>query len=134
MKSQKFSFKCKKEVSQKTLKRIWDQIREDLRTKGYSVKDIEMPKVQAFVLSPKRFIKVGRELKESPHVRDKSTEEYGEKVNLEESSAFLVFIDTIETWFILKCEGRYSVKRDLDHELRHLFERALGLKIGILAH
>ena len=131
MKPQTFTIEYKEEVPLETLKKIWEEIRGDLKKKGYQVENVQMPRVRAFVLSRKYFLEINKELLESPHIKDLGEAEYGEKSNAN-CSASIFYSDVNQEWIILKCEGTLPLEVDLNHELRHLCEDFLGLKWGSL--
>jgi len=130
MKSQTFSIKFKEEVSSETLKRIWEEVRQDLKNKGYRVENIQMPRVKAFVMPYKYFTQTFKELLKSSHVIDESKREYGEWSKA--SSACIFYSDVNQEWIIIKCEGDPPLEVDLNHELRHLYESCLELPVGSL--
>ena len=130
MKPQTFTIEYKEEVPLETLKRVWEEIREDLKKKGYQVEDAQMPRVKAFVLPYEYFVKIHKELLESPHTKDQSEVEYGEKSK--DCSASIFYSDVNQEWIIIKCEEDPPLEVDLNHELRHLYEDYLGLKCGSL--
>lgn len=122
---------CEKRVSQKSLKRMWKIIGKELKEMGYQVNNIQMPKVRAFILSLENFEETTKEL--SPHLMDTSSIEYGETDSDPPSAcAFSIKSAMEDYWIILKCQGRNSLKKDLDHELKHIYESFLGLKWGTL--
>ena len=119
-----------KPVEQAILERIWKEIKLELAGK-YSVDNVEMPNIEALVLSYKKFRKALNKLLSSPHIKDTSEIEWGAKCTT--PSAVTFFIDENQTWAILKCGGYgCSLEADLRHELLHIWEAKLGLKWATL--
>jgi len=133
MKPQTFTIKFKKEVSPSTIKNIWESLRKELETKGYHVENIRMPKIKAFIQKPQHFFKTAREFEGSPHLTDKSEEEWGEQVKPQMVSALCFFSDVEDSWTILKRKGGHSLQTDLRHKLKHIWESVLGLEWGSLS-
>jgi hypothetical protein len=121
-----------KEIPQERLRKIWEEIREELVAEGYAVENVKLPEVRAFRLKYKKFSRVFRQLEKSSHIRDTYEEEYGEKSNKILPSACVFFSDVDQKWFVLKCDGRGHIETDLKHELYHLWEDTLKLKWGTL--
>lgn len=119
-------------VSQKLLGTIWGEIRITVSKIYPCARNIEMPKIEAITLSRAAYVKQFNYLIKSPHIQDRSLEEWGNGgVKPDESSA-LIFHDDSFTWYILKCRGRFPLERDLRHELAHIYEDFLLLPEGTL--
>jgi hypothetical protein len=120
-------------VFPEVIKRIWEEIRDELANEYPIVKEIRLPAVQAFIMPSKKYLKLKKQLLTSTHIIDQSEAEWGDKLGAGDSSAALFYSDVQETWVIIKRQGYgYTPEHDLKHELTHIYERILLLPWGSL--
>ena len=126
--SETFTFSGK-EIKQEILRSVWEETRSNLRGK-YPVEDISMPKIEAVRLTVKRFTKAMKQLLLSQHIMDTSEIEWGEGAGFVSACTF--FGDVDQKWIVLVCKGLRPLEQDLKHELLHIWESNLDLKLGTL--
>jgi hypothetical protein len=106
-----FDFRAKKEIPQSKLKEIW----------GVNFSDKLFPKVRAFILENREFMKTLKRMRTSPCLRDMGTKEWGKYIPESEASALL--FHTTEGHYILRSGiSKNDLDTDLEHELRHIYK------------
>ena len=118
-------------IEQVILRMIWEETRASLKNE-YLVGNISMPKIEAVILTRKRFRKATKQLLASPHILDMSVIEWGEIVKFPSACAFMAEVEQEQKWIILVCDELIPLEQDLKHELLHIWESTLGLKWGTL--
>ena len=126
MESQTFKFKGR-EIKQFLIKRIWEDIRQELASDGYLVEGINMPKIDGLTLTTNRLKKAW---KQTSSLLNTSEVEYGQKSEKWRASVF--FSDVNQLWVILVWEKARPIRNEVRHELLHIWESFLGLKWGAL--
>jgi hypothetical protein len=113
------------------IQNAWELIKSDLKSKKYEVDSIMMPNIQAYIIHEEDYDRLTEEFMKSGPIE---TEEYGEPVDRFFSSAAVKRLNPDGTeWLLLVCNGRRPLETELNHELSHIFEFFLKLKLGTLA-
>jgi len=122
-----------REISQKRLEQIWEELKKDLIERYPFVSEIKMPCIKAYVVDSKPYMKLQKRLLASSHIRDKALQEWGAPGTPDGSSAAAFYSDVAESWVIIKRKDYgYPLARDLRHELLHIYESIMLLNIGDL--
>ena len=108
-------FKGKKEISQHTLKEIWDS----------EFKDKSFPSdIRAFILTTKHYIKTMNMIVKSGHGHDTSEQEWGEKLLPHQSAGFTrLRTDDEEYVLIFIRDNAPDIDETLKHELAHVYNK-----------
>ena len=106
-------FKCKKEIPQQKLKKVWES----------EFKDKPFPSdVRAYILTTKHYIKTFNTLLKSGHGYDTSEKEWGEKL-LPHQSAGVTRLRSDEDKYTLIFirDNAPDIDKTLKHELTHVY-------------
>jgi len=126
-------------IPQGVLEWLWNDIREKLKSRHFPVNQ-PMPKIHIFDLPNEEYLEYMKRIEENPNIRRLSVEEYGEYQDSKDSCAIVgehkdKAKHTEYTIIIRKgdinCEG-FTLEERIKHELRHIWENLLDLKIGSL--
>jgi len=118
-------------IEAQILEEKWQNLKTKLKEMGYPVASFQMPQIQALVVMPKDFDAI---IKELFYIGSPEKEEYGKIEHPDTTtSAFIKDISGSKKRYLLfKCEGRYDLNKDLEHELTHIFEDFLNFNSGEL--
>ena len=127
---EQFKIKAKKQIETTIIKSVWTRLSNELWSEYPAVRGLVMPSIRGYILDPKPFDRLQRKLINSKFLLNTGQMEYGSTSPIIASAS--VFKDK-DGWVILKCKDRYSIERDLRHEILHIFEHILGLSTGTLS-
>lgn len=118
MKAFHYNFEGKKQIPQRIIEEIWQS----------KFSDKPMPKVLAFELKYRDFVKSAKAFKESDPERSKlcdaaELKEHGRIILFEDKTAILIPIDNEGSGFIIlrRQNPYFDLKHDLTHELTHIY-------------
>jgi hypothetical protein len=123
-------------VNPEIIERVWLEIREKLSVGYPRASKVIMPKITCCMQYHVKYDRSVKRLLASGHLLLDTEKEYGDKVFSKSSACvFSSQTDSSEAeWFILKCNGRFSLEHDLKHELLHVWEKLLQMDWGTLTN
>jgi hypothetical protein len=108
-----FHFQYRREIPECELRDLWNA----------QYPTIPFPRVRAYLLNTEQFVHIVETIRKTPGHIDTRFREYGRKVPISETWAYLAYnLSVLEATIFVRTDSPHPLEEDLLHELKHLYQ------------